>query len=282
MKLDGAGVIVTGASRGIGPCVAEALAARGAKLVLAARSAEGLEEVRARLAKSGASVTVVPTDVGDRASLEALVAKAREALGAIDVLVNNAGIEQTSHYQDESLDQVERVLRVNLLGPMTLTRLVLPDMIAQGRGHVVNVSSLAGLAPTAFGEAYGASKHGLVGFTRSLRASLQAQGSRVSASVVCPGYVREAGMFADATRTYGVKAPATLGTSSPEDVARACVRAIERDRPEVIVAPRPIRPLLVLATISPRLLEWLTRTLRANEAFRSVADRRLAERTAPR
>jgi len=279
MKLESAGAVVTGASRGIGVTLAEALAARGVRLVLAARSAASLEEVRERLAKIGAKVAIVPTDVSDSRALEELVARAAEELGAIDLLVNNAGIEHTSHFEHETLEDIERMLRVNLFGPMALTRLVLPDMIARDRGHVLCVSSLAGLGPAAFSEAYCASKHGLVGFTRSLRASLQARGSRVSASVVCPGYVRDAGMFADTSREHGVTAPASAGTSSPADVARAAIRAIERDVPEVVVSPRPIRPLLALGAVWPRLVERIVNALRANEAFRTVADRRLAARS---
>ncbi len=280
MDLSSCGAILTGASRGIGVSIAEALAARGARLVLAARSEGALEEVRDKLVRNGAKVTVVPTDVADVQDLERLVTRARAELGSIDVVVNNAAIELTEYYEELAIADIERTLRVNLFAPMALTRMVLPDMVARNRGHIVNIASLAGLGATPFSEPYGASKHGLVGFTRCLRASLQSQGSHVSASVVCPGFVSDAGMYADMSQTVGVTAPAMMGTCTPESVASATVRAIERDAPEVIVNTRPVRPMLVIGTAMPRLAEWIGRATRVDETFRRVADWRLEQRKA--
>lgn len=277
MDLSSCGAILTGASRGIGVSIAEALAARGVRLVLAARSERALEEVRDKLIRNGAKVTIMPTDVADLESLERLVTRARADLGSIDLVVNNAGVEYIAYYQELSIADIERTLRVNLFGPMALTRMVLPDMLARDRGHILNIASLAGLGATAFAEPYGASKHGLVGFTRCLRASLQSQGSHVSASVVCPGFVSDAGMYADMNRAVGVVAPAMMGTCTPESVASATVRAIERDTPEVIVNTQPVRPMLVLGSAMPRLAEWIVRALHVNEAFRKVADWRLEQ-----
>ncbi len=280
LELAGCGALVTGASRGIGVTLAQALAKRGVRLVLSARDEAGLERVRAELAKSGAEVHVVPADVSEPAALALLVDRSRAALGAIDLLVNNAGVDSVSHFEDVRMEDLQRTLQVNLTAPMTLSRLVLPDMLTRQRGHIVNIASLAGLAPAAFSEAYCATKHGVVGFTRALRASLQAQGSAVSASAICPGFISDAGIYATQSVHYGVRAPGWLGTSPPDAVARAVLRAVERDIGEVVVSRIPMRPLLAVGSAFPRLIEWLTRALRANALFRQVADQRRVERLA--
>ncbi len=273
-------ILLTGASRGIGAVLADALAARGADLLLVARSEPDLEEVRARVAKRGTRVLTLSVDLGDHRALERLVEVARRDLGEIDVLVNNAGIEQMGFYEDLTSAEIERSIALNLATPMLLTRLVLPDMLARDRGHILNVASIAGLGATAFGEAYGATKHGLVGFTRSLRASLKARGSAVSASVLCPGFVAGTGMYQEVHERYGVVAPWRLGTSAPAGVARAALRAIERDEPELIVNRTPLRHLIALGAALPRTVERVTRAFDVNAASRELAERRRAERHA--
>jgi short-subunit dehydrogenase len=277
MRLDHANVLLTGASRGLGVTIACALARRGADLGLAARGAAELEAVAARVAGFGRRVEVVPTDVADPVALERLVERARAALGGVDVLVNNAGIEQVGFYEDLPVAEIDRYLAVNLRAPMVLTRRLLPDMLARNRGHIVDVASLAGLGPVAYGEPYGATKAGLIGFSRSLRGTLKDRRSAVSCSVVCPGFVRDAGMYAEHTRDYGVAAPMTMGTCTPAEVADAVVRAVEQDLPEVIVNGRPIRPILTVGTASPRLAEWLAKRLDAAKVFRKIAERRRAQ-----
>jgi len=125
----------------------------------------------------------------------------------------------------------------------------------------------------AFGEGYGATKHGVVGFTRALRASLQCQGSAVSASVVCPGFVSETGMFADKQREYDVKPAMFLGTTGPEKVAQTVISSIQRDRAEVIVNRGPIRLSLGMSMWFPRLGEWLGHRLGVHQTSREAADR---------
>ncbi|MCA9490242.1 MAG: SDR family NAD(P)-dependent oxidoreductase, partial [Myxococcales bacterium] len=186
----------------------------------------------------------------------------------IDVLVNNAGLESIGRFEELDPLDLDRVIALNLTVPMQLVRRVLPGMIERGRGHVVNIASLAGLAVMAHNEAYSASKFGVVGFTRALRASLQHEGRAVSASAVCPGFVAEAGMFADQQREQGVATPSLVGATTPQRVAAAVVRAVERDLPEVIVTPGPMRPMLALAALAPSLGEWLSPKFGAN----AVAD----------
>ncbi|HSG82536.1 MAG TPA: SDR family NAD(P)-dependent oxidoreductase [Gemmatimonadota bacterium] len=246
--------IITGGSRGLGPHVARALAGAGMKLILAARSREELEGVAAGLRDGGAEAIAVPTDVTEHEALEALAAEAHARFGAIDVLVNNAGAVTAFPYEGLSGADIERVVGLNLTSAMVLARLVLPGMLERGRGHIVNMSSLAGLFGAPYDGVYGATKAGLIGFSQSLRAEFRQRG--VSASVICPGYVRQAGIYAEASRFTGVSAPWLVGTTSPEAVARAVVKAIRRDLPLVNVSPSPVRPLAALARISPGFTEW--------------------------
>ena len=274
LKLAGSRAVITGASRGIGVVVAEALALRGADVVIAARSANELDEVARRIGLHGRRVISVPTDVSKRIQVEALIARAESELGGIDIVVNNAAIEAPSYFQELGLDEIEQQVAVNLLAPMLLTRLVLPGMIARQQGHIVNIASLAGLAPSAFDECYGATKAGLIGFTRSLRTSLKECGHPVSTSVVCPGFVSDTGMYEDSRKSFGVTAPKSLGTSTPDAVAAAVLRCIEKDEPELIVNPTPIRPMLGVAAVAPRTAEWILMVLQASAPARLIADRR--------
>jgi len=279
LDLANARAIVTGASRGIGAVLADALAARGAELLLVARSQTGLDSVRERLAKHDTRVLTYSADLSDRRAIEGLVEFAQREFAPVDLLVNNAGVEQVDFYEDLAVADIEQTIAVNLTAPMVLTRLLLPDMLARDRGFVLNIASIAGLGPTAFGEPYGATKHGLVGFTRALRASLQTRNSAVSASVVCPGFISGTGMYQDAVDRYGTTAPPQLGTCTPEAVSRACLRAIERDEPEVLVNGKAFRPYMVFGSAMPRAFERIVKRLKANVTFQQVAELRRAERT---
>jgi short-subunit dehydrogenase len=276
-ELRGKTALVTGASRGIGAHIARALASEGMRLVLAARSAEALEGIAAELRARGAEVVTIPADLARRDHIEALAERA----GGVDVLVNNAGLELAAAYHTVAPATIDELIAVNLTAPMILTRLLLPGMIARGGGHVVNISSLAGLVGTPYGEVYCATKHGLVGFTRSLRATAEAEGYGVGASVICPGFISDEGMFADAAGGAGVEAPALLGTSPPEAVAKAVVRAIVRDEPEVIVNGRPVLPMLLTQLFSPRMAPKIASRVGVVTLFRRLAEHRAAE-SAPR
>ena len=143
-------------------------------------------------------------------------------------------------------------------------------MLSRNRGHIVNISSLAGKSAPAFQEPYAATKAGLIGFTSSLRATYR--GSGVSASVVVPGFV-EAGIYAQLKKRSGLAAPALLVTSPPEKVAQAVVKVIEKDLPEIIINPLPVRPLLAFIALFPKAGEWLSDKTGGNDFFRKVVDK---------
>jgi short-subunit dehydrogenase len=269
--------LITGASRGIGKHIALALARKGMNLVLAARSQEGLDAVAGEVrSATGVSVSTLTVDLGDRAQVATLVARAEEAAGRVDVLVNNAGLEAARRLDEVTLDELGVMTEVNLLAPMALTRMVLPGMLERGRGHVVNVSSMAGLIASAYQESYCATKFGLVGFTRALRMTAQDADWGISASAVCPGFIAGEGMFADMQSEFGLTTPKAAGDLPAEKVGEAVVKAVEEDLPEVIVMRGPMRLSLAISDIAPRLFERIVRKLDIAAPFRTVANQRSA------
>jgi short-subunit dehydrogenase len=275
-QLTGRTAIVTGASAGIGRHVARALAVRGANLVLAARSLDKLQAVATEVRQCGARVAVIPTDIASTAALEHLVAHTLEEFGRIDILVNNAGMEAWRSFHQLRLDDIEQIIRVNLTAAAVLCRLVIPPMLASGGGHIVNMSSTAGKCGPAYGAAYGASKAGLIALTQALRAEYH--GTGVSASVVCPGFTNEGGIYERMKQATGRGTPPWMGGTSADAVARAVVRAIRRNRPELLVNVPPMRPVFVLAEMLPRLGGWLAR-LATQRFLRRAARAQVSDRS---
>jgi short-subunit dehydrogenase len=231
-------VLLTGASGGIGHAIARALAARGAQLVLSGRRADVLEPLAAEL--GGRALAV---DLAERDAVERLAADA----GEVEILVANAALPASGTLDDYSGEQVDRALDVNLRAPIQLAKLLSEGMARRGHGHLVFISSLSGRAAQGGGALYSATKFGLRGFALSLREDLRPAG--VGVSTIFPGFVRDAGMFAKA----GVKLPPGVGTRSPEDVAAGVVRAIERNKAELDVAPLGLRLGAILSGIAPEL-----------------------------
>jgi short-subunit dehydrogenase len=199
---------------------------------------------------------------------------AEESFGPIDVLVNNAGIESVLPFGEYREGEIERVLTVNLEAPILLARLLVPGMLERGRGFIVNISSLSGRTPPPYHTAYAATKAGLVGFTASLRAELK--GTGVSASVICPGYVTEAGVFAE---ERGLEPPKRSGAwATPRNVARAVVRSIEKDVPDIIVARGLAKIGDVGFAISPRLVDAIARRTGGYKPQEETARREVAKR----
>lgn len=272
--LVGRTALVTGASRGLGVYIAHELARAGMNLVLTARSAEGLERVRAALEPTGVRTLCLQCDVANRVALERLAERSEGEGDGVSVLVNNAALEGAVPYESVKPDAIDQMIEVNVRAPMMLTRLLLPRMLARGAGHVVNIASVAGLMGTPYDETYSATKHALVGFTRSLRATAHGEGWPIGVSAVCPGFIAKAGMYEDMRRDAGIEAPASFGTSPPELVAREVVRAIRDDVPEMIVNPTPMRPMLVVGVFSPRMLTWIGSWLGGSAFFKRMAEER--------
>lgn len=241
MELAGRKALLTGATGGLGRAIAQALARRGASVVLSARKAEALEALAAELPGEGHAV--LPSDLAEPGAAERLAAEA----GEVDVLVANAGLPGAGRLDDFSAEEVQRALRVNLESPMLMARALFPAMVEKGSGALVFIASLSGKAASPQSSIYNATKFGLRGFALGLRTDLGAKG--VGVSLVSPGFVREAGMFADS----GAKPPPGMGTASPEQVGAAVVKAVEGDRTEVAVAPIHQRFMAHFALASPSI-----------------------------
>jgi short-subunit dehydrogenase len=239
MELAGRTALLTGATGGLGRAIAKALAEKGATVFLSARKADALEALSAELPGDGHRA--LPADLAEIGAAEKLAAEA----GEVDILVANAGLPGAGLLTDFTPEQVSRALRVNLEAPMLMAQALSPAMIARGSGHLVFVSSLAGRVASPLTSIYNATKFGLRGFALGLRMDLGPKG--IGVSLVSPGFVREAGMFAEA----GAKPPPGIGTARPEQVTAAVVRAIERDKVELTVAPPHVRAMSYFAMVSP-------------------------------
>ncbi len=267
-KIQGSNAIVTGASKGIGVHIAGALAREGVNLAIAARSADALEDVRGELAASGVKAVAIPTDLAEPSQIEVLAQQAKQTLGSVDILVNNAGVEFTAPFEDYPAENIETAVKVNLLAPMLLTQAVLPGMLNRGRGHIVNLSSLAGKTGLPYQTPYAATKAGLVMFTHSLRAELINQS--VGASVICPGFVSGDGMYSRIEET-GERAPMILKPTTTGKVVNAVIKAIKQDIAELIVNPIPMRPGIILREIVPGITPTLHRILGTTEFARNIS-----------
>ncbi|HET9073411.1 MAG TPA: SDR family NAD(P)-dependent oxidoreductase [Solirubrobacteraceae bacterium] len=249
-------VLLTGASGGIGQAIARALHARGAQLVLSGRRTEVLEPLGREL-----GARVIAADLGRREDVVALAA----AAGDVDILIANAALPGSGTFMELQSLQIDTILEVNLRAPIALAHALVPGMLARGRGHVVFISSLSGKAASPAASLYNATKFGLRGFSLGVREDLHASG--VSASVVLPGFISEAGMFHDS----GVKLPRGVGTKTPEEVADGVVRAIEQDRAEVVVAPLGLRLGTDLAGLAPQFSARMQRRLGGDRVARQMA-----------
>ncbi len=261
--------IVTGASSGIGRKVAHRLALAGVNVVLAARRAPALEEARRDIMEqTGVKALAVCTDVASSGDLERLVQAALAEFGRIDILVNNAGVETFSSFDRLSAEEIVNAVQVNLTGALLLTRLVLPHMLPRGWGHIVNMASTAGKFGPPFAGPYAATKAGLIVLSQSLRVEYRASGIRATA--ICPGFTRGGGIYDRIRNVLGREPPRVIGTTTTDAVARAVIRAIRKDLPEVIVNRPPHRIFFAVQALMPRFAEYLFRKFAARY-FRKAA-----------
>jgi short-subunit dehydrogenase len=249
VNVAGRTALVTGATGGLGQAIARKLAGAGAQVILSGRRADVLDGLAAEL---GARIALA--DLADAESVRGLI----EAHLDVDILVANAGLPGSGKLDSFSEEQIDRALRVNLRAPMLMAHAISPRMVQRGSGHIVFMSSLAGKTATAGSSIYNATKFGLRGFAGALRAELY--GTGVGVSAIFPGFIRDAGMFADA----GVKLPAGVGTKSPEHVADATLRAIERNKGEVDVAPVGLKIGTVFGSVLPEAAATVTRKMGGN------------------
>ncbi len=263
MEISGSTALLTGATGGLGQAIARALSAKGAKLILSGRRVDVLEPLASEL---GARALAV--DLSESSEVDRLLSEA----GEIDILVANAALPASGMLDSFTVREIDRALEVNLRAPIVMAHALAPQLRERGRGHLLFMSSLSGKAGTAGSSIYNATKFGLRGFAQALRAELH--GSGVGVSTVFPGFIREAGMFAEAQ----VQLPTGVGTRSPKDVASAVVHAIERNRGELDVAPLSLRLGSAFSGIAPELAATITRKTGGEKIANQLADGQLAKR----
>jgi len=264
MTLVSGKVLVTGATGGLGQAIARAFAARGAQLLLTGRRADVLQPLAAEL-----DARALACDLGRRADVERLAAESAD----VDVLVANAALPASGLITELTQAEIDRMIEVNLSAPIALAHALAPGMLERGRGHMVFVSSLSGKAAAPKSSMYSATKFGLRGFALGLREDLR--GGGVGVSLVLPGFIRDAGMFADT----GVSLPPGAGTRTPADVAGAVLRAVEQNRAEIMVAPPGLKLGASFAGVAPELAARVSRLFGSDKIAAEMAAAQTGKRS---
>jgi short-subunit dehydrogenase len=255
-ELRGRNGLLTGAAGGLGRYIALALAEQGVDLALSDLPGEKLDELCTEVAAKGGRAEPVLADLTKGSGRDGLIPAAEKAIGPLDLLVNNAGLEFGGSFLKSTGEELEAIVDVNVLAVMALTRAALPGMLERRRGHVVNIASLAGKLATPYLVSYSATKHGVVGFTHALRAEYGAE--PVGFSAICPTLISQVGMFGRLEAKVG-KAPRVIGVLPPERVGQAVVKAIRENRAEVIVSGTPVKPLIFMNALFPRAATRMSR-----------------------
>jgi len=252
-------ILITGASNGIGRCLALDFAARGAIVVGCGRSLERLQATAAEMQRTSPLSTAIQCDVAELDQVRAMVTGVLAKFGKIDILINNAGIGMRKPFADTPIEMIEELMRTNYFGVVYCTHEALPSMIARGSGHIVNISSVAGKIGTPNIAGYCASKFAMNGLSESLYYELAPHG--VTVSVICPGPVRT-----DFNKSFAdtpPKSPEALVVCA-EFVSAAVIKAIENSRFEVVL-PRGLALICWVKRMAPNL-------------FRALADRNFRHR----
>ncbi len=256
-------VIVTGASSGIGRATALAFAREGATTVLASRSQERLDRVAAEIRRFNPKVRVIPTDVSSKEQVETMVDRVRKEFGRIDVLVNNAGAAAVGPMDGEGfVEDSKNLMAVDFYGGIFCIQAVLPIMRRQGRGHIVNLSSVVGRKSFPKFGAYSAAMHAISGYSDALRQELR--GAGIGVSVIHPALTQTA--LLEKIAPADLPPPfQSMTPISAEAVAAAIVRAAYKNRPRVILPWQP-RIMLFVDALSPRAGDLIVRLL-SSKAF---------------
>jgi len=267
---EGKFVLVTGASTGIGRCVALDYAREGAELILAARSEDKLNRLKEEIEALGRRAVVLPVDLSRPGEAAKLMDRALEGCRRIDILVNNAGVGYVEVVPDVDFEKARRMFEINFWSAVEATQRILPHMLKRGSGQIINVSSIAGKRALPASSMYNASKFALEGFTEALRVELYRSGIQVIS--ICPS-VTETPFF---EHPYVKDSPLreqshSLPAMSPESVSRGLLRASKKGKRDVHftwlgwLAVR-LNPLM------PRLLDWIAFRMRGEKVAKRYAE----------
>jgi short-subunit dehydrogenase len=256
-------VLITGASSGIGRSLAMDLARLGAAVIGCARSKERLDQTLNEIRSAGHSATMIPCDVGSRQQVQSMISQVLNEFGRVDILINNAGIGMRKPFVETPIETVEGIMRTNYLGMVYCTHAVLPSMIQRRSGHIVNISSVAGIIGLVNIAGYSGSKFAMNGFSESLYHEVKPYGIHVS--LICPGPVRT-----DFTRAFAENPPLspTRLMVEPEFISRVALRAIQEKRFE-IVTPRSLALMCWVKQLLPGIFRAIT-----HRVFRSMSKSR--------
>jgi short-subunit dehydrogenase len=254
-------IIVTGASSGIGAAAARRLARDGARLALVARRADRLREVGSEVERLGAEALLVPADVTQGPDVRHMVEATLARWGRVDVLVNNAGISFDEPITGLEAEKLRQEVNVNLIAPIECSQAVLPVMLRQRSGHIINVASIEALIATPGSSVYCATKFGLLGYSDSIRRRLR--GTGVHVSTFCPGYVvSELNPRLKAHVEGRADAPPIRGLMPAEHAGDAIAGLIRRPR-RLVVIPESWRPLVLAGVLFPWLADALVTRYKA-------------------
>jgi short-subunit dehydrogenase len=258
MKLEHSRIVLTGAAGGIGRALALSLAQAGASLALAGRRRDALDALAAEARAAGAGAHVVVADIATAPGRAQVVEQATEALGGIDVLINNAGTLNFGPFEAEDPVLIERLFQANVLAPVLLTRALLPQLLGQGRGRIVNVGSTFGSIGFPFFASYSASKFALRGFSQALRRELA--GTGIGVTYVAPRATRTDFNPANVQR---MNQALKNKEDTPAQVAAAIIEALRRERDEVYLG-WPEKLFVRLNALLPRMVDKALRKQQAD------------------
>jgi all-trans-retinol dehydrogenase (NAD+) len=240
-------VLVTGGANGIGKMLGEKCLKEGASdLIIWDINEKNLTETAQELKNKGYNVHQYLVDVSDLKDIKRAATLTLAEVGKVDILFNNAGIVVGKNFEEHSHEEIERTIRINVLGVMHVARAFVPDMIKQGNGHVINIASAAGLLPNPKMTVYVGSKWAVLGWSESLRIEMEEAGKDLHVTTVCPGYIKT-GMF------EGVEAPAFTPLLEPEDITNDIIKAVKNNDIE-LKAPWSVNLIPILRSVMPTRL----------------------------
>lgn len=253
-------VWVTGATSGIGEAIVYALAEQGAKLVISARRADELKKVAEKC--KGSEVLILPLDLADQSNFEEKKNEVLKKFGRIDILVNNGGISQRSLVKDTSVDVDRKIMEVNYIGTVALTKVVLPQFLKQGSGKFVVTTSTVGKIGTPYRSGYSASKHALHGFFDSLRAELH--DDNISVLLICPGFIQtniSINALTGSGEKLGTMDKATAAGLTPKQCAKQIVEGIISNKQEMVIGGMKEKFGIITKRFFPSLFSVLIRKM---------------------